>query len=371
MITAVGPHVSQVYKRVIGPGTLIHLAIPGKPRGPTSNLRPIVLNSIRKAISLIILKRISADVSHYLGPTQSDFRSGCSTADVVWTQRWIAAKASRYNRECHILGQDMSKAFDTISRPKLLTVMSDITGPDEVCLIHHPLYNTSISVKIGSSLTLPFYSTIIGTPQGDGLSPVLYICYLEAALQECRTCLPPRPIADMTLPHETSYADDISLYSTSKQWLDASLPLIANGLDKWSLCVNKEKTEWIRVTSASKEYRVSKQLGSLLGEEEDVRRRIEQASRTYGRMYSLWLRNHIIPEKIRLRLYSAIVLLTLLYNRETWGPTAVIIDDIILPKWATFKIRTSHPTDLNFRKSTQRDHQEAVQNGSLVTTCVT
>ena len=132
----------------------------------------------------------------------------------------------------------------------------------------------------------------------------------------------------MILPHETGCADDISFYSTSKQWLDASLPLIANGngLDKWSLRVNRKKTEWIRVTSASKEWRVSKQLRSLLGEEEDARWWIEQASRTYDRMYSLWLRNHIIPEKIRLRLYNAIVLPTLLHNCETWGPTAVIMN---------------------------------------------
>ena len=205
----------------------------------------------------------------------------------------------------------MSKAFDAISRTKVLTVMSDITGPDEVCLIHHQLYNTSISVRIGSSLTLPFYSSI-STPQGDGLSPVLFISYLDVSLREYRTCLPPRPIADMNLPHETSYADDISFYSTSKQWQDASLPLIANGLGKWSLHVNKERTEWIRVTSASKKWRVSKQLRSRLGEEEDVRRRIEQASRAYGRMHSLWLRNHTIPEEIGLRFYKAIVLPTLL-----------------------------------------------------------
>ena len=38
-----------------------------------------------------------------------------------------------------------------------------------------------ITVKIGSGTSQPFRSTI-GTPQGDGLSPVLFICYLEAAL---------------------------------------------------------------------------------------------------------------------------------------------------------------------------------------------
>ena len=64
------------------------------------------------------------------------------------------------------VGLDISKAFDTNSCPTLFRVISGITGPDKVCCIHHLLYNTSISVRISSSLALPFYTTI-GTPQGD------------------------------------------------------------------------------------------------------------------------------------------------------------------------------------------------------------
>ena len=311
--------------QVIGPGTLIPLAKPGKPRGPTTSLRPIVLlNTVRKATSLITLKRMTSDVAQHLGSIQSGFRPGRSTADVVWTQRFVAAKATRYKWECHVLGLDMSKAFDTIDRRKLLDVMSSVTGPDEVCLIHHLLYNTTISVRINSALADPFHSTV-GTPQGDGLSPVLFICYLEAALQECRLSLPPRPLSDSTLPPETGYADDISFYSTSRPWLDASLPVIADGLKKWSLRVNQEKTEWIHISRSSRDWHHSKQLGSLLGEEEDLKRRISQASQAYGRMYSLWLRRQIVPAAIRLRLYNAIVLPTLLYNCETWGlPISVL-----------------------------------------------
>ena len=137
--------------------------------------------------------------------------------------------------------------------------------------------------------------------------------------------LPPRPLSDSTLPPETGYADDISLYSTSRPWLDASLPVIADGLKKWSLRVNQEKTEWIHISRSSRDLHHSKQLGSLLGEEEDLKRRISQASQAYGRMYSLWLRRQIVPAAIRLRLYNAIVFPTLLYNCETWGlPISVL-----------------------------------------------
>ena len=107
--------------------------------------------------------------------------------------------------------------------------------------------------------------------------------------------------------------------------MDASLPVIADGLKMWSLRVNQEKTEWIHISRSSRDWHHSKQLGSLLGEDEDLKRRISQASQAYGRMYSLWLRRQIVPAVIRLRLCNAIVLPTLLYNCETWGlPTSVL-----------------------------------------------
>ena len=106
----------------------------------------------------------------------------------------------------------MSKAFDTIDRSKLLRVMQNITDPDEVYLIHHLLYNTTIQVGLGKLISEPFESKI-GTPQGDGLSPILFVCYLEAAMQECHRRLPNRPSQDELLPQETGYADDVSTFS--------------------------------------------------------------------------------------------------------------------------------------------------------------
>ena len=99
---------------IIGAGILVPLPKPNKAKGLVTSLRSLVLlNSVREALSLIVLKRISGDVSRHLDYVQSGFRLGRSTADVVWTQRWLASMAIRYREEFHILGLDMSKAFDT------------------------------------------------------------------------------------------------------------------------------------------------------------------------------------------------------------------------------------------------------------------
>ena len=51
------------------------LAKPGKPRGPVTSLRPIVpQDTIRKALPILIMKRITPAVEPHFGQTQSGFR---------------------------------------------------------------------------------------------------------------------------------------------------------------------------------------------------------------------------------------------------------------------------------------------------------
>ena len=205
--------------QVIGVGTLVPLVKPGKPRGPVTSLRPIILlNTIRKALPLVVLKRITPAVETHLGPAQSGFQRGRSTADVVWTQRWMSAKALGHKWKYHMLSIDMSRAFDTIDRRRLLTVMGNIVGPDEMRILWLLLLDTSRVVRVGRATSKPFSNTT-GTPQGDGLSPVLFTCYLAAALKDTKHRLPTRPQADAHIPHDTEYADDVNFYSTSQEWL--------------------------------------------------------------------------------------------------------------------------------------------------------
>ena len=167
-------------------GKLVTLQKPGKPAGPVKNIRPIVLLPLlRKLLSLIILERIRKPVNEFLSPSHSGFRSGRSCADVVWAHRWLIAKTLRYKVVVNILGIDMSRAFDTIDRAKLLLILESIKGlsEDDRKLIRIMLSNTSLQVQFNNVLTAPFSSNI-GTPQGDGLSPLLFAIYLEAAVQD-------------------------------------------------------------------------------------------------------------------------------------------------------------------------------------------
>ena len=104
----------------IGKGVLFLLQKPGKPVGPLTSVRPIVLlSALRKTLSLVVLSRIATKVDNFMSPSQSGFRRGRSTADVVFGYRWLCAKAQRQRVTIEFLCIDLSRAFDTIRRDKL------------------------------------------------------------------------------------------------------------------------------------------------------------------------------------------------------------------------------------------------------------
>ena len=309
----------------LGSGELIPLQKPGKPRGPGSSLRPIVLlNALRKVLSLVVLARITPRVQAYVSQMQSGFRPNRSTTDVVWAHRWIAARCQHLQSSISILGIDMSRAFDTISRRKLVNVLRSFLEPDEVRLVQLLVSDTTLSARIKNTQSRPF-ATTSGTPQGDSLSPVLFIIYLETALRHVFSCIPPRPNLDITLnlPPSLGYADDVDFVSTSSEYLDSILPIVGDCLADWDLKVNQAKTERTTIQRkkdrVEEEWRRTRKLGSLIGDKEDVARRIQIASGTFNKMWPLWSRGHLVSEKLRVRLYEAFIKPLLMYNAGTWG----------------------------------------------------
>ncbi|XP_078682189.1 uncharacterized protein LOC144916740 [Branchiostoma floridae x Branchiostoma belcheri] len=109
---------------VIGGGILIALPKPKKPPGPPANLRPItLLNSIRKILSTVALHRIRDKIDNFTGPYQSGFKRGRSCADIVWAQRMLVSVVMSKHWDFHKMGIDMSRAFDTVKRSKILEVL--------------------------------------------------------------------------------------------------------------------------------------------------------------------------------------------------------------------------------------------------------
>ena len=321
------PWISNIFNNIfkmhkpldINNGDMVTLPKPGKTKGPTKHLRPVMLlDTIRKSISLITLERIRPRVEQYLSHTQSGFRPNRSTSDIVWAHRWLAAKAMKSKININITGIDMSAAFDTVDRQKLLEILQNILEEDEIRIIRFLLSNTTISVKVnGSSKPLPFKSNI-GVPQGDGLSPVLFTIYLEAALREVRQELE----GETSIPNEMAYADDVDFIST-KQHIEVDK--VQRKLSEFNLEVNVDKTEYTvlkrKENRSDEDWRQTKKVGSLLGDSEDVERRKTLSTIALNKLFNIWVRRDKVKVKTRIKLYKTLVKSILLYNCGTWALT--------------------------------------------------
>lgn len=170
--------IEQKDKVELGKSLLKMIPKPKKEIGFVKDLRPInLLLTLRKILSNIILARIKGKVDNYLSYSQSAYRKGRSTSDIVWAHRWLCAKAQIYEGlVIYITGIDMSSAFDTILRKDLLNELEKILDEDEMRMCYILLSDTSIIVK--DNLMSDPIKTNIGSPQGDGISGIFFNIYI-------------------------------------------------------------------------------------------------------------------------------------------------------------------------------------------------
>ena len=81
-----------------------------------------------------------------------------------------AITSSTYN--IYLLLLDMSKAFDTVCRSKLLTDLHEILEPDEMHMMAVLISDVVLTVKVGKELGEQIKMEV-GIAQGDCLSAVL------------------------------------------------------------------------------------------------------------------------------------------------------------------------------------------------------
>jgi len=327
-------------------GYLYPLNKPDKPgKYKTAEMtRPLIfLPVIRKILSNVVLSRITAAVNGYLSLGQHAYRAGRSTTEVVWTAQWLVATAEKYEERIHIMALDLSKAFDSLDRGTLIQILEEnnLAGEDELRIISYLLSETTLRVKVGSNISETF-KTSIGTPQGDALSPILFLIYLEHILRRHR-----RRNILTAVELEMAYADDIHYVTKDAdirrgvqhageeaytyregcqcaacraKIIELSMP-DDMAIDKMQC--NREKTvhtELIPILARETAFEV---LGNNTEPDHEIRKRRENATKAFAGLIRIWSRKSDISTELKTKLYNAIVKPHLTYNAAASAYTGV------------------------------------------------
>ena len=271
------------------------------------------------------------------------YQSGRSTTEQVFAVKILAEKTiTSENYDIFILMLDMSKAFDTVNRNKLMTLLESILSDCELHMMHSLINDVNLNVRLGNNVGENI-TTSVGICQGDCLSALLFIVYLASSIKPLP---PPIQQVDCNRPlwsalnwlvdkdkHKVEidpkYADDITFVRTDESKINQVERLMPEMLKENNLYVNPTKTEKYTIsrTSNGSWKKKCKLLGSLLDSDKDIKRRKGLAIDSFKTLENIFKSRHI-GEVIRLRIFKAYVESIFVYNSEIWTLTKSLEDKI-------------------------------------------
>ena len=113
-----------------------------------------------------------------------------------------------------------------------------------------------------------------------------------------------------------SATDDITFIRCEEAQINQVERVLPSMLSEEGLFINKSKTEKYHISKCSDtKWKSSKYLGSLIGTEEDIKRRKGLTHVYYHALESI-LKNKLVSEPVRIRIFKAYIDSIFLYNSE-------------------------------------------------------
>jgi hypothetical protein len=304
-----------------------HLYPMNKPLKPpiVEQTRPLVfLIALRKVLSTIVLYRIMPAVERFVALTQHAYRARRSTTEIIMNLQWIRSTMEAYDERARIIGLDLSKAYDCLDRIKLIDMLREygLATEDDLRIITFLLAETTLRVKVNGTLG-EIFQTLIGTPQGDALSCILFIIYMEVIL---RTYTGIEKYMKIGQNEQTlAYADDVQLYlretiAERKERLalqqhneecacincraDGLISTIPIHFAKYNMKVNPDKTTDDVI--ATNICTIGKVLGSEIAGEKELALRKRRAEVAFNAQLNIWKHKNV-TEATKIKIFKVTV----------------------------------------------------------------
>ena len=254
---------SLIYRTILQPeithGILRALQKPGKPKGLTSNLHPIILLSVlKKILATCIIKTIHSRLDSTIAISQAEH--------VLATKLIIERTISSTDENVYLLLQDINKALDSVLRNTLIEELKNVLNQDEQDLIRIML---DVKILKPNKYKSWFFGRGTRAPYEDGADDSEFTFHLAKSLEttiandtpsleELYNILSNCPIVspNYQIDIDQQYADDISKMSTSISAIEKMKDDLPSKLAQRKLKINESKTEEYTVKRANCDNRL-------------------------------------------------------------------------------------------------------------------
>ncbi|XP_060843930.1 uncharacterized protein LOC132923934 [Rhopalosiphum padi] len=209
-------------------GTVIPLPKPGKNKYTTEGYRPItLLNTMAKILEKIINNRLIwfLEKNKHISNKQSGFRRSRSTLDNLVTIHSEINKTFATNQYLGMICLDITKAYDTIWRHRVIHILSKIISNGNMLqYIKSFLDNRQFAVKVSNTLSANLVQEN-GVPQGSSLSVTLFLLAINNIMENIKY-----PVNAMLFADDFNFWCRSNNLSTVQRFLEET----ANKLTQWA-----------------------------------------------------------------------------------------------------------------------------------------
>ena len=276
---------------------------------------------------------------------QSAFQKGKSTLFQIFILRLIIEICKKKKQTIYIAFVDLEKAFDRVSRYRLLARLVAL-GIGKVMLeTLKRIYSYTFCVLSFYGCFSDMFVTRTGIRQGSASSVLLFILFMDGLFAFLRThCRPEAIIKEF---HTLIHADDTVIISTDRELFMHKCDTMMLYFEKKQLNLNLSKSSYliinpmkhdkkcsIKLKKGYLDYKSSQRyLGIIISDDGSIKHDVEtfikeKRGNVIIKFTNFCSKNPLAPIKIKLQVLDSCVLSSLSYAAETWANNGSKIEAI-------------------------------------------